>query len=146
LIPTKLRNLLNEINSAPESETRAEMLIEISRQFESVPESVARRPYSEDRKVPGCESEVYVFSSPLPDHTLKFYFAVENPQGISAKAIAVILDEGLSGVDLQEVAQLDTGFVHEIFGKTLSMGKGQGLMNMAGIVRTMAANQIGARR
>ena len=38
------------------------------------------------------------------DGTLKLHFAVENPSGISAKALAAILDQALSGLPPAEVA------------------------------------------
>jgi cysteine desulfuration protein SufE len=91
---------------------------------------VATRPFPASHRVPGCESEAYVWTEELPDHTLKYYFAVENPQGISAKATAVILDKVLSGAPLQEVLQIPPEIIYQIFGQELSMGKNLGLTNM----------------
>jgi hypothetical protein len=39
-----------------------------------------------------------VWALKKPDDTLKLYFAVENPSGVSAKALAAILDKTLSGL------------------------------------------------
>ena len=39
-------------------------------------------------------------------------------------------DETLSGVPEAELSFIDDQFVHTLFGKQLSMGKGQGLTNM----------------
>ena len=59
---------------------------------------------------------------------LKFYFAVENPQGVSARSLAMILDKMLSGQPVDQVAAVPQDVVYRIFGKELSLGKGQGLM------------------
>ena len=71
---------------------------------------------------------------------MKYWFAVENPQGLSAKAWAVIMDETLSGESLETVAGTSPEAVFTFYGKDLSMGKGQGLMGMTDMV-TMAAKR-----
>lgn len=134
----KLDQVLEDIESAQDFEMRFQMLIEFADRFQSVPDEVATRPFPEKNKVLGCESEAYIWVKQQPNNTLKFYFAVENPQGISAKALAVILDESLSGLSAQEVAQIREDMVYRIFGKELSMGKGVGLKNMVGVVRALA--------
>lgn len=136
-IPIKLEELLNELSSYDEG-TRFDLLVEYAERFESVPESIAKRPFSKEHLVPGCESEAYVWVTPAPDGTLKFHFAVENPQGISAKALAVILDETLSGERAENIMKVPEEMVHTLFGRTLSMGKGQGLMGMVAMVKYLA--------
>src|ERR1700761_540607 len=111
-----------------ERSDRVEMRIDMSKSYQHVPERIARRPYPAERRVPGCESEAYVWSEPLPDGTLKYYFAVENPQGISAMALAAILGKTLSGVPLDDVLAVPADIVYRIFGRELSMGKSMGLM------------------
>ena len=83
---------------------RAEMLIEYADRFREVPPEVATRPFPEQNRAPRCESEAYVFAVDQPDGTLHFYFAVENPQGLSAKAWAVLIEETCSGQPLEQVA------------------------------------------
>jgi cysteine desulfuration protein SufE len=73
---------------------------------------------------------------------LKFHFAVENPQGISAKAIAVILDATLSGAPLAQVLNVSPDIVYELFGRELSMGKNMGLTNMLYMCKMAAANHL----
>jgi cysteine desulfuration protein SufE len=109
---------------------RIDALISIAERFEGVPERVARRPYDPERRVPGCESEAYVWSTPRPDGTLDFHVAVENPQGVSAKAFAVILVEALSGAPPEDVLAVPDSVVERIFGRELSMGKSLGLTGM----------------
>jgi len=75
-----------------------------------------------------------------PDGTLKLYFAVENPSGISAKALATILDKTLSGLPAEDVAQITPDLVEAIFRQNISMGKGMGLMSMVQAVRALAKN------
>lgn len=64
------------------------------------------------------------------DGTLDFHFAVENPQGISAKAFGAILRRGLSGEDPASVAAIPDDLVYDVFGRELSMGKNLGLLGM----------------
>lgn len=124
---------------------RAEMLIEYADRFVEVAESVASRPYPEANRTPRCESEAFVFVTDRPDGTLQLHFAVENPQGLSAKAWAVILDETLSGEALDRVAAADPQALYAIFGRDLSMGKGQGLMGMLDMVQHAARQRLAAR-
>ena len=118
-------------------------LIDIADRFEEVSPQIARRPFSPDNQVPACESEAYVWGEQRPDGTLDFHFAVENPQGISAKSLAVILDEGLSGAPLEQVAAVPQDLVYRVFGRELSMGKSMGLMGMVAMVASMARNLRG---
>jgi cysteine desulfuration protein SufE len=141
-LPEKLVEMV-ELFELLDRPTRIETLISIADRFEEVPESVARRPFGEEHKVPACESEAFLWAVPGEDGSLKFHFAVENPQGISAKAMAVILDETLSGAPPEEVARVDGDVVYQIFGKELSMGKSMGLMGMVAMVRRSAQQQLG---
>jgi cysteine desulfuration protein SufE len=135
--PEKLSNLLETLASIPDRGERIQMLIGIAERFKKVkvPESIATRPYPEDHKVPGCESQAYVWALENPDGSLKFYFAVENPQGISAMATAVILGETLSGAPLDQIVRIPQDVIYTIFGNELSMGKSMGLMNLIGMVQ-----------
>jgi cysteine desulfuration protein SufE len=63
---------------------------------------------------------------------------VENPQGISAKALAAVLDEGLSGCSPDQVQLVSEDIVDQIFGKALSMGKGTGLRGMVRLIKGLA--------
>ncbi len=125
---------------------RAEMLIEYADQFVEVPASVASRPFPEVNRAPRCESEAFVFVTDEPDGTLRFYFAVENPQGLSAKAWAAILDETLSGTPPETVARVPQDVIFKIFGRDLSMGKGQGMIGMLELVQHEARRRLDARR
>ncbi|MDH3456886.1 MAG: SufE family protein, partial [Gemmatimonadota bacterium] len=93
-------------------------------------------------KVPACESQAYVFPVPNDDGSLTFHFAVDNPQGISAMAMAAVLGDTLSGVPLEQVAAVPTEIVYELFGKELSMGKNMGLMGMVGMVTGYAQERL----
>ena len=117
---------------------RTDMLISYADQFKEVPPSIATRPFSKSHQVPQCESDAYVWALKQPDGTLKLYFAVENPSGISAKALAAILDKTLSGLPASEIAAVDCGIVEQIFRQNISMGKGMGLMAMVNAVQALA--------
>ena len=125
---------------------RAEMLIEYADRFREVPASVATRPFDERHRAPRCESEAFVFAVDRPDGALDYFFAVENPQGLSAKAWAVILGETCSGQPLEQVAAIPQDLIFRIFGRDLSMGKGQGLIGMLDLVQHAARERLIARR
>jgi sulfur transfer protein SufE len=103
-----------------------------------VPPDVAQRPFSAINRVPSCESEAYVWGVLHPDGTLKLHFAVESPSGVSAKALASILDRSLSDLPAREVARITPDIVLEIFRQDISMGKGLGLMSMVRAVQVTA--------
>lgn len=140
--PEKLAEALDDFEFVTDRGERMQLLIELADKFQGVPERVARRPFPEEHRVPRCESEAYVWAEDQPDDTLKFHFAVESPQGISAKAMAVILDDALSGAPVEQVARVPEDIVFRIFGKDLSMGKGQGLTGMVGMVRAAAREHL----
>ena len=118
--------------------------IDIAGRFEEVPPRLARRPFPPEHLVPACESQAYVFTEERPDGTLDFHFAIENPQGISAKAMAVILEDALSGQPPEQVAEVPQDVVYKVFGKELSMGKSMGLMSMVGMVSNLAKKKAEA--
>ncbi len=106
------------------------LLLGYADRFRPVPESIASPPYPEERKIPYCESDAYVWVIRNPDGTITPRFAVENPSGISARALAAILTDGLQGATPQEVAAVPEDIVERIFRRNLSMGKGMGLTAM----------------
>lgn len=140
--PEKLYTLLDDFQWITDRNERAEYLIELADQFEGVPERIAVRPYPEENHVTYCESDAYVFAEDQPDGTLKYHFAVENPQGISAMAMSVILDQTLSGQPVEQIAQISDEIVLTIFGRNISMGKGQGLMGIVAMVRQAAKDRL----
>ncbi|MEM1250308.1 MAG: SufE family protein [Acidobacteriota bacterium] len=141
--PEKLRELVELFEFMEERSERIQALIDTADRFVEVPAEVAERPFDEERKVPACESEAFVWSIPRADGTLDFHFAVENPQGISAKAMATILRETASGAPLSEVAEIPEDVPMTLFGRELSMGKNMGLMAMIAMVRTEAKRASG---
>ncbi|HTG35849.1 MAG TPA: SufE family protein [Thermoanaerobaculia bacterium] len=144
-VPDKLTDTLETLEMVPDRSERIQLLIDIAGRFEEVPPRLARRPFAAEHQVPACESEAYVFTEPRPDGTLDFHFAVENPQGISAKAMAVILGDALSGAPSEQVAEVSQDIVYQVFGRELSMGKSMGLMSMVGMVAAMAKKQAEAK-
>jgi sulfur transfer protein SufE len=163
--PDKLREVLEIFAENPGE--RNQMLIEYSDQFQGVPDSIAARPYPLTHQVPHCESDSYVFYELIdpPDSIdgdsnspngadsstgpagsagsrpprLKFHFAVENPFGVSARALSAILDSTISGLPADEIANMPIeDIVPTLFGKNISMGKGQGLLSIAAVVKKLA--------
>jgi cysteine desulfuration protein SufE len=117
---------------------RTDMLLGYADQFKEVPPEIATRPFAKSHQVPQCESDAYVWARKHPDGTMKYYFAVENPSGISAKALAAILDKTLSGLPASEIATVSCDIVEKIFRQNISMGKGMGLMAMVQAVQALA--------
>jgi cysteine desulfuration protein SufE len=143
-IPARLAELVEDFRFVDRSD-RMQLLIEYADRFKEVPPEVATRPFPEECHVARCESQAYVWATDLPDGSQKYHFAVENPQGLSAKAWAVIMDETLSGEPLENVLAVSPEVVFDLFGKELSMGKGQGLMGMLDHVQMWARRALKAR-
>ncbi len=137
-LPPRLAETVELLALLPGRDDRIQALIDVAERFRDVPERVARRPFPAAAKVPACESEAYVFAEARPDGALDYHFAVENPQGISAKCLAVILGETLSGVPPEEVARVPGDLIYDLFGRELSMGKSMGLAGMVHMVTAAA--------
>ena len=118
------------------------MLLSYADQFREVPPEIATRPFDKSHQVPQCESDAYVWAMKMPDGTLTLHFAVENPSGVSAKALAAILQRSLSGLPAERIAAIDPSIVERIFRQNISMGKGMGLMSMVEAVRALARRAL----
>ena len=140
--PDKLAKVVRLIGRTQDRQERIQLLIDFSRRYRPVPPEVASPPYAEQFKVPACESQAYVFPEPNDDGTLTFHFAVENPQGISAMALAAILGDSLSRAPLEQVAAVSPDVVYEIFGRELSMGKSMGLTGMVTLIAGFARSRL----
>jgi cysteine desulfuration protein SufE len=130
-----LQTFLEDLALTSDRAERIEVLIAISDGFRNP--SADELPRTSATRVPGCESEVYVTSEPMPVGR-KFRFAVDNPQGISAMAMAQILDENLSGRPTEEVLAAPDDLAFLVFGNELSMGKSLGLTGMLRMVKIEA--------
>jgi sulfur transfer protein SufE len=137
-VPEKLQEVLDTFAMFSDQADRINLLLGYADQFREVPATVATRPFPQDHLVPHCESEAYAWVERQPDGTAKLYFAVENPSGVSAKALATILDRSLSGLPPDQIA-LNPDVVEQVFRQNISMGKGLGLMSMVQLVNVLAA-------
>ncbi|HSL22067.1 MAG TPA: SufE family protein [Vicinamibacterales bacterium] len=142
MLPGKLQAVLDTFALFPDTADRTNLLLGYADKFREVSPAIATRPFPPDHLVPHCESEAYVWAAPQPDGTLKLAFAVENPSGVSAKALAAILESTLSGLPPEEIALVDPDIVERIFRQNISMGKGMGLMSMVQAVRTLAVRHV----
>ena len=138
----KLDDLQETLDMFADPSSRADLLIGFSDQFKEVPAEVATRPFPKSHQVPQCESEAYVWARVQPDRTLKLHFAVENPSGVSARALAVILDRIYSGQPAEDVFSLDPGIVERVFRQNISMGKGLGLKSMVLSVQALTRDAL----
>lgn len=136
-MPEKLQKLIDMFQMFDPAD-RTDLLLSYADQFKEVPSSLATRPFAKSHQIPQCESDAYAWAQKHPDGTLNLFFAVENPSGISAKALAAILDKTLSGLPATEIATVSTDIVEQIFRQNISMGKGLGLMSMVQAVQALA--------
>ena len=137
-LPGRLRDLLETFALFTEPVDRANLLLSYADRYREVPPEVATRPFPDSHKVPQCESDAYAWAVANPDGTVTLHFAVENPSGVSARALAAILQATLSGQPASEVAKVSPEIVELIFRQNISMGKGMGLMSMVLAVRALA--------
>ena len=140
--PERLQALLDVFAGVTDTHERTQLLIDFARRFKEVPPDVATRPFGDDHLVKHCESEAYAWAVPNPDGTLKLHFAVENPSGVSAKALAAVLDKALSGLPAADIATVDPEIVEKLFRQNISMGKGMGLMSMVLTVQALAKRHL----
>jgi cysteine desulfuration protein SufE len=140
--PQKLKEALEFFDTLTDQTDRVNVLLDYAKKFKEVPASIAVRPFDKAHQIPQCESESYVWTIKQTDGTLKFYFAVENPSGVSAKALARVLDETLSGEKPEVIATVSEEIVYKIFRQNISMGKGLGLMSMVQSVVALAKREI----
>jgi cysteine desulfuration protein SufE len=143
-LPPKLRELLDNLSLLTDRQDRIECLAQYAERFLPVTAEVASHPFEESHRVPDCESEAFVWATPLPGGKVKLHFAVENPQGVSAMALAAILDETLSGLTPEEIQTVPDDVVYAIFGRELSMGKSMGLTGVVRMVRAVARSAASA--
>jgi sulfur transfer protein SufE len=140
--PEKLQSVINELSSIPEEYDRMALLIDYAEKFGDVPKEITQKPFPPEVKVPFCESGVSVFTRMQDDGTLKFYFYIDNPQGISAQALASIFQETLNGLEPEEIIKIPHDIVYDIFGSSLSMGKNMGLTGILLLMQRDAKKYI----
>ncbi len=141
-IPEKLQKILEVFEFTPDRNDRYQLLIDFADRFKPVKEAIASRPYPENHRVPSCESQAFVFSEERPDGLLNFHFAVENPNGISAKAISAIMQDVASGASLDEILAIDPDIVFKFFNRDqLGIARSEGLRGIIKFVRFFALKQ-----
>lgn len=130
-----LQGTLEAFDFLRDRQERIEELVRVSRRFRP---TSAPKPYPEENRVPGCESEAFVWVGGATD-AVRLEFAVENPQGVSAMALATILQETMDGRPAADFADIPDDLHFRLFGAELSMGKALGLGNMVAAVKARAA-------
>jgi cysteine desulfuration protein SufE len=128
--PQRLRRLLDSWQQLSDQNQRIEALVAYAQRYPSLESQSGESLPGAENLVPGCESQVYVWSEPSHNNRRRLRFRVNNPSGISSMALAVLLEETLSEEDPEAVRSVDEEFVYDLFGRELSMGKGMGLLNM----------------
>lgn len=138
--PEALQELLDVFEEIEDRSERFDMLIYWSDKYKRADTSITGpKPYAEMFKVPSCESQAYAWSSERSDGTLEFHFVVENPQGLSAKALSAILTKTLSGSKPEEIKELKSvEIVQKLFGSKMGMVRTQGLRGIVKMTRAYA--------
>jgi cysteine desulfuration protein SufE len=136
--PPELEEVLELLDSVGSREERIDLLMSLANRLRPVPERIARRPYPETHRVAGCESQVYIWAERRPDGTADFHFAVENPQGVTAQALAAILQQTCSGVPAEQIRAIPEDVIFRIFGRELSIAKITGLTGVIRKLQTLA--------
>lgn len=136
-LPPSLEELL-ELGEMLDREQRIDLLMSLAARLPPPPARIAARPYPENRRVPGCESQVYVWAEPQPEGTFHFHFAVENPQGVTAQAWAFLLQEACSGASPEQIAAITPDLIFRVFGPDLSVAKIAGLTAVLQRVKDLA--------
>lgn len=135
--PQPIQEFVENLSFIEERAERIQVLIELSRLYKPAQQE---KPYPPENRVPGCESEVYSWLSLTTENTLDLQIVVDNPQGISAMALAALITSGIQNQPRQTASHLDEDLVYALFGKELSMGKTMGLTNLVRQIRAQANN------
>lgn len=141
--PENIQRVADYFGKISDEQKRIQTLISYSKRFKEVPEEVAQRPFDTGHRVPECESDVYIWTDVDAEENVKVHAAVENPQGLSAKAFAAILQKALKNATVEDVEKLDDELVYKVFGRQLSMGKNMGLMGMVRMIKAQVRTQAG---
>lgn len=139
--PKNIQRVADYFEGISDEHKRIQTLISYSKKFKEVPEEVAARPFDAQHRVPECESDVYIWTQVDAKKKVNIHAAVENPQGLSARAFAAVLQKALKDAKVEDVEQLDNELVYKIFGKQLSMGKNMGLMGMIQMIKAQTRQQ-----
>jgi cysteine desulfuration protein SufE len=134
--PPPIDELVENLSFLDRTE-RIQTLIDIGKSFRDPGIS---KPYPAENRVPGCESDVYSWVTLTTEQTLSIQIAVDNPQGLSAMALAALLIQALHNQPPQTAETLSDDLVAALFGPELSMGKSLGLTNLVRQVRAQSLN------
>ena len=130
MLPSRLQETLEDLDLLTDRQERIDYLISLGQEFHNPGRDEV--PRTAETRVAGCESEVYIARK-----ADGIAIAVDNPQGISAMAMATILLQSLPGAELASIREVPEDIVYRIFGKELSMGKSMGLTGMVRMARSL---------
>lgn len=109
---------------------RQDALISIASRFKEVGTEIAQAPFDERHRVPACESEVFAWRTTSEEGGRELHFAVQNCSAVSARALCVMLAEGLRGATPEQVQAVPEEIVCELFGEQTNSQKGLGLSSI----------------
>lgn len=138
--PQKLQNYLDDLSFLTDKNDKIQYLIELAEKYKPIPDNIATPPFDKKHRVEYCESEAFVWAIKNVDENVDIYIAVESPSGISAKALAVILIDSISGESKETILKVNADIVLKIFGRELSMGKNMGLTGIVKKIHQLVEN------
>jgi sulfur transfer protein SufE len=137
-LPGPLQEILDGLGGLADRGDRIRSLVSFAEAYSGPDPSAGHRPMDQAHLVPGCEIDIYAWVDVDSDGNVTLDFAVLNPQGVSAKALAVILKRGLEGQPLSSVALVPDDLISRLFGGEVSVGTTIGLTNMVRLVKALA--------
>lgn len=131
-IQQELDELADDFAALESWEDQLEYVIELGRALPPFPTS----DQTEENKVRGCASQLWMTTERLPDHQLAFH---ADADAIISKGLAAVVLKLVSGKPAQEIAAFDLRAAFDRLGlPRLSMSRASGLASMAARVRAEA--------
>ncbi len=131
--PASIEKLVQRFQKAAEPKRRYEQLLWLAKKLEDFPAEAK----TEDNKVKGCVSQVYVIAS-LEDG--KIHYLGESDAQIT-KGLVAFLIRGMNGLTPQEVIDLSPDFIKETqLDVSLTPSRANGFYNIFKMMQTKAAD------
>lgn len=130
--PASIDKLVQRFQKAADPKRRYEQLLWLAKKLEAFPEAAK----TEENKVKGCVSQVYVLAS-LEDG--KLHYLGESDAQIT-KGLVAFLIRGMNGLTPQEVVNLSPDFIKETqLDVSLTPSRANGFYNIFKMMQTKAA-------
>jgi len=131
--PASIEKLVQRFQKAADPKRRYEQLLWLAKKLEAFPEDAK----TEDNKVKGCVSQVYIIASLDGD---KLHYLGESDAQIT-KGLVAFLIRGMNGLTPQEVVNLSPDFIQETqLDVSLTPSRANGFYNIFKMMQAKAAD------